>query len=114
MDPLSTGPVNSLSAQHKKLVFRSSAWTAAPPGDQQVTSRSIRRESHVTRCLVGSVNKTALLFNAVCELSADRLSVLNKGGKHLLSNSIIYFQQIGNKFISKVRASMTKINVQWK
>jgi hypothetical protein len=40
-DPLSAGPANSLSAQRKKSVFRSNAWTVAPPGGQQVTSCSI-------------------------------------------------------------------------
>jgi hypothetical protein len=31
--------------------------------------------------LLGSINETALLFNAVRELSVDRLSVLHKGEK---------------------------------
>jgi hypothetical protein len=70
---------------------------------------SIRDESHVTRCLVGSVNKTALLFSAECKLSADKLSLLKKGEKHLIGNNISYFKQIGNKFIGKVRALMNKM-----
>jgi hypothetical protein len=40
-NPLSPGRVKGLSTQHKKSVFRSSAWTVAPPGGQQGTSRSI-------------------------------------------------------------------------
>jgi hypothetical protein len=60
----------------------------------------ICNEIHVIRCLVGSVNKTVLLFSDVCELYADKLSVLNKD-ENIFTNSITYFEQIRHKFIKK-------------
>jgi uncharacterized Zn finger protein len=50
----------------------------------------------------------ALSFTAVFELFANELSVLKKGEKHLTSGDVLYFQQIGTSFLSKVRASMKK------
>jgi hypothetical protein len=47
-------------------------------------TKTIRRESHVTRCLIGSVNKTALLFSAVCELSAVKAMSVKRKLKKLV------------------------------